>query len=254
MALASYQATVDSAEGYAEQVKVAAAEFRRVNQASNPAFRVVRDRLELMCASPGRCAWCEDSEAGEIDHIRPKALYPHETFSWPNFLRSCSGCNRAKGARFALVDNDELVDVTRRRGAPVVPPRKGRHALIDPRAEDPLLLLELDIAGRTFGLQPRFRLAATEKRRADYTISLLKLNRRVLTRARSTVYIDMQARLVQYRTRRDAGATEAELTRHAKGLAEHPHPTVWREMQCQHTRITELAALFHDVPEALGWS
>ena len=251
--LARHQSAVDAAGGYAEQVKAAAAEFTRRNRKSNPAFRVVRAQLERMCTSPGRCAWCEDSEAGEIDHIRPKALYPGETFSWPNLLRSCGGCNRAKGDKFALVDNDELVDVTRRRGTPVVPPPRGRHAVIDPRVEDPMRLLELDIAGGTFRLQPRFGLATAERHRADYTTCLLKLNRPLLTSARSTVYGDMRARLAQFREQRDAGAAGAELARFAKAFVEHPHPTVWREMQRQHAQIEEIDVLFRDVPEALGW-
>ena len=150
MALASYQEAVDAAGGYAEQVEFAAKDFPKKNQKSNRAFRVVRAQLERMCASPGRCAWCEDSEAGEIDHIRPKSLYPGETFSWPNFLRCCGGCNKAKGDRFALVEGDELVDITRRPRALVVPPRRGTHAVIDPRVEDPLRLLELaSRAGRS---------------------------------------------------------------------------------------------------------
>ena len=252
-ALARYQATVNAAGGYAEQVEAAAAEFKSRNRDTNAAFRVVRAQLDRMCASPGRCAWCEDSEAREIDHIRPKALYPGEAFSWPNLLRSCSGCNRAKGDGFALVDNDELLDVTRRPRAPVVPPPSGRHAVIDPRVEDPMRLLELDIAGGTFRLQPRFRLATAERRRADYTARLLKLNRPLLTSVRSTVYGDMRARLAEYRERRDAGATEVELARFVKALVEHPHPTVWREMQRQHGQIGEIDVLFRDVPEALGW-
>ena len=254
-ALAGYQASLDAAGGYAEQVAAAAAEFARRNRASNATFQTVRETLERMCASPGRCAWCEDSEAGEIDHIRPKALYPEQTFAWPNLLRACSGCNRFKSDRFALVDggDGDLVDITRARRAPVVPPPPGKHALIDPRAEDPLALLELDIVAGTFRLQPRFGLAVGDSHRADYTIRLLKLNRDLLTVARSTVYRDMLARLMQFRDLRDGGASEPELARHVRGLVEHPHPTVWREMQRQHAVNDELEALFRDIPEALDW-
>ena len=186
---ARYQSAVDAAGGYATLSK---SRPRRLSSHVGTGNRtlpsgLVRAQLERMCTSPGRCAWCEDSEAGEIDHIRPKALYPGETFSWPNLLRSCGGCNRAKGGKFALVDNNELVDITRRHGTPVVPPRTGRHAVIDPRVEDPMRLLELDIAGGTFRLQPRFGLATAERHRADYTTCLLKLNRPLLTSARSTV-------------------------------------------------------------------
>ena len=92
-----------------------------------------------------------------------------------------------------------------------------------------------------------------EKHRAHYTTRLLDLNRPLLTSARSTVYGNMRARLVQFREQRDAGATETELAHFAQALVEHPHPTVWREMQRQHAQIEEIEALFRDVPEALGW-
>lgn len=251
--LASYQATVDAAGTYADQVRAAEREFMRRNRASNPAFRTVRTQLGRMCASPGRCAWCEDSEAGEIDHIRPKSFYPEQTFSWPNFLRVCGACNRFKGPAFAVLDDGELVHIARGQGDPVTPPPAGRPALIDPRAEDPLSLLELDIAGRTFLFQPRFGLAGNENARAGYTIRLLRLNRDLLTAARATVYNDLLARLARFRERRDGGATEAEQERLARGVVEHPHPTVWREMQRQPASCPELENLFRDVPEARGW-
>ena len=114
-------------------------------------------------------------------------------------------------------------------------------------------LLELDIAGRTFRLQPRFGLATPDRRRAEYTTCLLKLNRPLLTSARSTVYGDMRARLAQFRVQRDAGVTEAELAHFVRAFVEHPHPTVWREMQRQHAQIEEIEVLFQDVPEALAW-
>ena len=63
----------------------------------------------------------------------------------------------------------------------------------------------------------------------------------------------MRVRLAQFRAQRDAGATDAERTRFAKALAEHPHPTVSREMQREHAQIEEIEVLFRDVPEALSW-
>lgn len=252
--LAGYQATVTAAGGYAAQVEAAREEFRRRNRASNPTFKIVRTQLERMCTSPGRCGWCEDSEAREIDHIKPKALYPEEVFAWPNFLRACGTCNKTKGDRFALMIGRDTVDITRGANQPVVRPPGGPAALIDPRTEDPIEFVELDIFEGTFRLQPRFGMLPSETQRADYTIELLDLNRALLTTARSVAYDNHRLRLSEYRALRDGGASESELGLHVKALVSCPHPTVWREMQRQHPWITALDQLFRDVPEALSWT
>ena len=248
-----YQSRINAAGDYASQVQVAPREFKRWNRASNPTFRAVRARLEQMSASPGRCGWCEDSEAGEIDHIRPKALFPDQTFAWRNFLRVCTPCNRSKGDRFSIAIDGNTLDITRRAGDPVTPPPAGEQVLINPRVEDPMEFLELDIFGGTFRLQPAYGLSVKDRQRATYTIGLLKLNRDILTTARSTVCHDLGLRLEAYRRQRDNGATQLELAPYIGSFIRHPHPTVWREMQRQHAWIDELTALFRDVPEALEW-
>ncbi len=111
----------------------------------------------------------------------------------------------------------------------------------------------MDIYESTFRLQPKFGLPDTEEQRATYTIELLNLNRELLTAARRSVYHDNRLRLIEFRDLRDTGASESELRRHIRALVTHPHPTVWREMQRQHSWITELDKLFRDVPEALSW-
>ncbi len=47
-----------------------------------------------------RCMFCEDSRGTDVEHFRPKSLYPQHAFRWPNFLWICTGCNRSKGNRF----------------------------------------------------------------------------------------------------------------------------------------------------------
>ena len=58
----------------------------------------VRDAL--VKSSSGKCAFCEciPSEGGnvEIEHFKPKSIYPDLTFEWLNFLPSCRKCNGAK--------------------------------------------------------------------------------------------------------------------------------------------------------------
>ncbi len=213
---------------------------------------LLRTQLEKMCANPRRCAWCEDSDANQIDHIRPKALYPEQTFAWPNFLRACGGCNNVKRDRFAITAAERLVDVTRQRNAPVVPPLGGSQALIDPRVEDPLEFLELEIV-YTFRFLPRIGLSELDENRAKYSIRLLDRNREVLCSGRKNAYGDNRVRLADFRATRDGGVSDHELNRFVAGFLGRPHPTVWREVQRQHERIQELRDLFRDVPEALLW-
>lgn len=54
----------------------------------------------LIKSSFGKCAFCEciPSEGGniEIEHFKPKSIYPDLTFEWDNFLPSCRKCNDSK--------------------------------------------------------------------------------------------------------------------------------------------------------------
>ena len=247
--LKRYQAEVDSAGNYADRVAAAGRLFP--GRSRNATFRVVRNRLRRMCASPDRCGWCEDSEANQIDHIKPKALYPERTFVWENYLPACGVCNSGKGDRFAILGQNRAIDVTRGQGRPIVPPRSGAPALIDPRFEDPLEFLELEMVD-TFWFQPKYGLSFPARDRAEYTIKRLKRNREALAAARRNVFGDNRARLVEYRQLRDDGASPAELKMFKTRFLSRPHPTVWREMQRQY-KLPSLKNLFAKVPEALSW-
>ena len=205
-----------------------------------------------MCAGAQRCCWCEDSAGTDIEHIRPKSLYPERTFRWENYLLACAGCNRHKSSRFAVLAGESVVDVSRRRGDPIVPPVRGAAALIDPRVEDPLDYLGLEIVD-TFLFLACEGLGRTDEERTEYTIDLLDLNREHLRAARREAYDAYRARLVEYRKERDSGAPAKALDRLASAIAASAHPTVWREMQRQHARIDDMTTLFGDVPEALCW-
>ena len=74
--LIQYQRRVDSVNEYPERVQTAMELFRRYNRRSNGTFRVIRATLEKMCYGVQRCAYCEDSVGDEIEHIKPKDLYP----------------------------------------------------------------------------------------------------------------------------------------------------------------------------------
>ncbi|WP_343808397.1 hypothetical protein [Marinobacterium maritimum] len=57
-------------------------------------------RSALIKSSFGKCAFCEciPSEGGnfEIEHFKPKSIYPDLTFDWVNFLPACRKCNGSK--------------------------------------------------------------------------------------------------------------------------------------------------------------
>ena len=204
------------------------------------------------CAPVRRCGYCEDSDGDEIEHIKPKDLYPEKTFAWENYLLACGQCNRSKSSRFSVVSGDRLVEITRRRGHPVLPPRQGPPALIVPRVENSLAFLDLEIVD-TFRFLPRENLQGIDEERAEYTIDVLNLNREVLRVARSEACDSYRARLREYRDLRNGGANDADLRTLRDAIMTIAHPTVWREMQRQHAVIDELRVLFLDVPDALDW-
>jgi uncharacterized protein (TIGR02646 family) len=253
--LKQYQAEVDRADDYGARVNAAKSEFKRRNIRSNPAFVAVRAQLTGMCSGIGRCMYCEDAPADEVEHHRPKDLYPELVFAWRNFLYACGPCNGPKNNRFAVIDGctGEVVDVARGRHAPMIPPAPGAPALLDPRREDPLDYLMLDLRD-TFEFSPYPDLDSVGQQRAEYTIEVLRLNQRdQLAAARENAFGGYRARLREYVQRRSEGATPEELTRLKAGFRTSPHVTVWVEMQRQHRYHPVLAELFAATPEALDF-
>ena len=64
LTLRGYQAEVDAAGTYAEQVEAGKNLYGRYSD--NEAFRAVRNRLAIMCSGARRCGYCEDSVGDEI--------------------------------------------------------------------------------------------------------------------------------------------------------------------------------------------
>ena len=252
--LLAFQNEVDAGANYADRVKAAKTRFAARNKPSNPTFAAVRSKLTEMCRGARRCMYCEDSVADEVEHFKPKDLYPELVFVWLNYLYACGPCNGPKNNRFSIVAaNGQLIDVTRPSGAAVTPPPAGTPALIDPRREDPLAFLMLDLKD-TFEFTPTAAAGTVEFARAKYTLEVLRLNHRdYLVHARENAFGAYRARLREYVLIRDGGASTARLARLKAGLLRSPHPTVWAEMKRQHTHHAELQNLFAQAPEALSW-
>jgi len=253
-ALRTYQQEVDAVPAYADRVEAADRLFHRRNKSSNPVFRAVRATLSKMCAGARRCCYCEDSLADEVEHIRPKNLYPGSAFRWSNYLYACGPCNGPKNNQYAVLSckTNKLIDVTRRSKDPVRPPKAGIQALIDPRRENPQEFMELDLID-TFFFVPTADDGTQEYLRAEYTIGVLRLNRDLLPVARKNAFGSYKARLHEYMVKKTDGTDEKVLTILARGIRTLEHPSVWVEMKRQRVLHPELTKLFADTPEALDW-
>ena len=58
-------------------------------------------RKELLNMSSNKCCYCEckldeESKYLEVEHFKPKSLYPDLVIEWENLLPSCKHCNGAK--------------------------------------------------------------------------------------------------------------------------------------------------------------
>lgn len=252
--LDEYQKEVDNAGDYGAQVRAAKLRFPRRNRSNNDAFNTIKLKLAEMCNGPRRCMYCEDSVADEVEHFRPKDLYPEVVFAWNNYLYACGPCNGPKNNQFSIIDsNSELVDVTRPRGGAIAPPPRGCTALIDPRREDPLNLMMLDLRD-TFEFASIAPPESIDDLRARYTISVLRLNDRdYLIDARMNAFGGFRARLSEYVIRRDTGANRNELKNLREGIRRAPHPTVWAEMVRQRIHHSAIRELFEKAPEAVSF-
>ena len=130
---------------------------------------------------------------------------------------------------------------------------EGDVALIDPRRENPLDFLILDLRN-TFEFTPIADTGAIEFERTEYTIEVLRLNERdYLINARENALSGYRARLVEHVQLRQDDAPNTEITRVKRGIQRAPHPTVWAEMKRQHSHQPALADLFGHAPEALDF-
>lgn len=253
--LQSFQTVVDTEPSYAKRVARAKSEFSKRNKKDTEPFDTVKKVLTAMCSGSRRCMYCEDSVADEVEHFKPKDLYPEVVFAWKNYLYACGPCNGPKNNKFAVIDaaTGKAIDVTRQRNAKVVPPLDGKSALIDPRVEDPLKFLSLDIVD-TFEFSELAKPGTVDFERARYTIEILRLlSRDNLRVARETQYTNYESNLRSYISLRDQQAPPAKLNRIVRAIQRSPHPTVWAEMKRKRALIPELDALFKAAPEALDW-
>ena len=134
---------------------------------------------------------------------------------------------------------------------PIVEPVAGLIALIDPRRENPLDFLMLDIRD-TFEFTSIADDGSAEDLRANYTIEVLRLNQRdYLVEARENALGGYVARLQQYISARNDNVSIERLKLLQQGIQTAPHPTVWAEMVRQKGHHPSIDELFAAAPEAV---
>jgi len=274
--LAQRQKVVNAESGFKARSSKAGKAW---NGKSKTEFDTIRETLLRMTIGVEACNYCENNEAVDIEHIYPKSFYPGKTFKWENYLLACKKCNtHHKLDSFAIffpassTNKLDLIRGTR--------PKNQRAVMIDPRQENGMDFLHLDITGRTFlfvakELDPTKRVFV----KADFTLELLALNKRdALVAARRHQAENYVSDLQRYaKVKRSAdfpallanvnplNAAEVDITKPfanvrrrilrniKKKILEAPHTTVWEELKRQRADLVQTNAIFQSVPEALGW-
>ncbi len=117
----------------------------------------------------GKCAYCENIAAKDIEHFYPKTTYPDRMFSWGNFLRGCKNCNNVKVAHFPLDS-------------------AGDRLLIDPCDDEPLDYFVWDLLTGATGVVPD----PARQPRALATLELFQLDQESLRDERRNKSRDVQ--------------------------------------------------------------
>ena len=250
---------------------------KRSSQEGNAKFDQVQTLLVKMTIGIQSCNYCENNEAIDIEHIYPKGAFPGRTFRWDNYILACKKCNSHykldKFAVFNPADSLQRYDIPRGAEAPTEV-----SVLINPREEEAMDYLWLDIVGRTF----RFAILAEEEgtlayQKASYTLELLGLNKRealVSAREKAAKYYYSRLRLyVQIKAADSLQALEELVDPftlpHSLGtlsalktqlceairrdIVDYPHTTVWKELIRQRELLPRTHELFIAAPEALGF-
>lgn len=122
-------------------------------------FEPVLKTLGEMSGPGDPCMLCDANESTDVEHYRPKAVFPCLALVWENLLWACTNCNRHKGNQFP-------------------PDTKPGARLINPTEENAWDFFLIDRFGN---LIPKWRPETNaQDERAVTTRNLLFLNRETL--------------------------------------------------------------------------
>lgn len=135
----------------------------------------------------------------------------------------------------------------------ISPPHFISSLLINPREEDPFEFIELDMPG-TFLFVERDDISAIKKRRARYTINLLRLNdREYLIEGRRKEFTNLINALSAYAMAKNAG-DQMTMDRNMEVIQKCNHYSVWVSLKMTHQFLpVNLRDVFHNNPEVLNW-
>ena len=150
------------------------AERRYTNARKTQWFAPVVTALGKLAGPGQRCMFCSGSEASDVEHYRPKAVYPEEAMTWKNYLWSCTPCNRGKLNRFP-------------------PDNHPGGRLVNPLDEDVWRFFFIDGFGL---LTPRYdKKSQSFDTRAVSTRDLLDLNREAVQESRQLRFEDLKSQV-----------------------------------------------------------
>ena len=118
--------------------------------------------------------FCSGSEASDVEHYRPKTVFPALAMTWLNYLWSCTPCNRGKGIHFP-------------------PDTEPGERLLNPLDDDVWAYFFIDEFGI---LTPRFDQASNSlDERAVSTRDFLDLNREAVQESRKMRLEDLKSQV-----------------------------------------------------------
>ena len=277
--LASKQADINSKSPFESQVDRASSlwDSKTGSIAGRNAFENIKETLIGMCVGVEICNYCENNEATDIEHIFPKSHFPGKAFQWENYLLACKICNTTyKLDQFSVFNpakTNTITKIERDSGKPDTED----PVLINPRQEDPMDFLYLDIKGKTFRFGASPNLNKRDQEKAEYTINLLGLNDRdALVAGRKAAANYFISRLEKYvlikeakdfpslvaivndldfiDTNKDLEMEKQRLMISVKNeILRYAHPTIWKEFIRQRGILPKTNNLFHRAEEALTW-
>lgn len=75
-------------------------------------YKEVTNKRALSESSFGKCMYCESKilhiDYGDVEHFKPKSVFPEFEFEWSNLGLACTKCNRSTGKGDNY--NDDLID------------------------------------------------------------------------------------------------------------------------------------------------
>ena len=264
---------------FAEKVKTAGDLWKAKKGSASGvlAFDAILRALFEMSVGEGICNYCEQSEAGDIEHIWPKRFFPLRAFQWTNYLYACKQCNTGNKLDQAWIFDPQSGNIVKKCVREMEPSTQD-FCFIDPRTDDPMKFMQLELTDSLF--YPRTMENEQERSRlkAEKTLEILELNlREGLVTKRRDAFKNFRRLLQEYVAVKTA-STHADLEAAIYGdppidstadleterqrmmlatqkeLLRQTHLTVFKEMQRQVDSLpASVKALFVAAPEALGW-